>query len=233
MDIKTLQKKLEEIKKMGFVETHRIGNTGIGKTLEDLLGIKENNIPLPDIGAVAELKSYRKSAQSMMTLFTLEPLPKGGDRDRTLLDGFGYSKRENNRAKELHSTLSSKRYNNQGLRLKVESDKIRIIGKSRRLNIYWDIVSLEKKFSEKLPALVYVLADTKIVTEKEHFHFNEGYFLDGFDFETFKKRVRNDDIVADLRMYYNPDGSVRNHGTGFRVKMKKLDDCFATKMRLI
>ncbi|OGY92789.1 MAG: hypothetical protein A3H70_00375 [Candidatus Komeilibacteria bacterium RIFCSPLOWO2_02_FULL_48_11] len=141
MDLKILQKKLEEIKKMGFVETHRSGNTGIGKTLEDLLKIKENNIPLPDIGEVAELKSYRKSAQSMMTLFTLEPLPQGGDRDRTLLDGF--------------------------------------------------------------------------------------------DFDAFKKRVKNDDIVADLRMYYRPDGSVRNHGTGFRVKMKKLDDCFATRLRLI
>lgn len=233
MDLKTLQKKLEEIKKAGFVQTRRSGNTGIGKTLEDLLGIKENNIPLPDIGEVAELKSYRKSAQSMMTLFTLEPLPKGGDRDRTLLDGFGYSKRDNNRSKELHSTLSSKKFNNQGLRLKVEADKIRVMGKSRRLNIYWDMVSLEQKFNEKLPALVYVLADTKTINNKEHFHFNEGYFLDGFDFEAFKKRVTNDDIVVDFRMYYRPNGSVRNHGTGFRVKMKKLDGCFAEKARLI
>ncbi|MBU2523772.1 glycosyl hydrolase [Patescibacteria group bacterium] len=224
---------MEKIKKTGFVKTHRNGNTGIGKTLEDLLGIKENNIPLPDIGEVAELKSYRKSAQSMMTLFTLEPLPKGGDRDRILLDGFGYSKRDNNRSKELHSTLSSKRFNNQGLRLKVEPNKIRVIGKSRRLNIYWDMASLEQKFNKKLPALVYILADTKIVSEKEHFHFNEGYFLDGFDFEAFKKRVKNDDIVVDFRMYYCPNGSVRNHGTGFRVKMKKLDDCFAKKVCLI
>lgn len=233
MDLKTLQKKLEKIKKMGFVETHRSGNTGIGKTLEDLLGIKENNIPLPDIGEVAELKSYRKSAQSMMTLFTLEALPKGGDRDRALLDGFGYSKRDNSRAKELHSTLSSKRFNNQGLRLKVERDKIRVIGKGRKLSIYWDLESLEQKFNEKLPALVYVLADTKVVSEKEYFHFNEGYFLDGFDFGAFKKRVKNDDIVVDFRMYYRPNGSVRNHGTGFRVKMKKLDNCFAKKVRLI
>jgi hypothetical protein len=30
------------------VETHRAGSTGIGKTLEDLLGIEENNVPGPD-----------------------------------------------------------------------------------------------------------------------------------------------------------------------------------------
>ena len=95
----------------------------------------------------------------MLTLFTLEPLPKGGDRDRLLLDNFGYSKRDNNRSKELHSTLSCKRYNNQGLKLAIEKDKIRIKGKGKRLNIYWDIESVKKKFHDKLPALVYVLAD--------------------------------------------------------------------------
>jgi len=32
---------------MGFIKTHRTGYTGIGKTLEDLLGIIENNISGP------------------------------------------------------------------------------------------------------------------------------------------------------------------------------------------
>lgn len=233
MDIKTLKEKLRQIKKIGFVKTHRRGDTGIGKTLEDLLGIKENNIPLPDIGEVAELKSYRKNTKSMMTLFTLEPLPKGGDRDRLLLDNFGYSKRDNQRSKELHSTLSCKRYNNQNLKLSVEKDKIRVKGKGKRLNIFWDMESLRNKFDEKLPALVYVLADTKIVNGVEYFHFNEAYLLEDFDFELFKKRVRADDIVVDFRMYYRPNGSVRNHGTAFRVKINKLDDCFSKKTKLI
>lgn len=233
MDLNTLKKKLHEINEMGFVKSHRSGDTGIGKTLEDLLGIKENNIPLPDIGEIAELKSYRSDAKSMMTLFTLEPLPKGGDRDRLLLDNFGYSKRDNGRIKELHSTLSCKKYNNQSLKLCVAKDKVRVQGKDRRINIYWDIKSLEEKFSKKLPALVYALADTKIIKGVEYFHFNEVYLLEDFDFELFKKRIKADDIVVDFRMYYRSNGSVRNHGTGFRVKIKKLDDCFPKKTRLI
>jgi hypothetical protein len=68
MDLSTLKKELQKIKKFGFVPTHRTGDTGIGKTLEDLLNIKENNIPLHDIEGVAELKAYRKSAKSMLTL---------------------------------------------------------------------------------------------------------------------------------------------------------------------
>ena len=39
-----------KIKGMGWIQTHRSGPTGIGKTLEDLLGIPENNLDQPDFG---------------------------------------------------------------------------------------------------------------------------------------------------------------------------------------
>ena len=42
----------------GWIRTHRSGPTGIGKTLEDLLGIPENNLDEPDFGEY-ELKSCR------------------------------------------------------------------------------------------------------------------------------------------------------------------------------
>ncbi|MCK4829386.1 hypothetical protein KA005_77395, partial [bacterium] len=61
-----LIKRLHSIKEMGYIKTHRSGNTGIGKTLEDLLGITENNIPGPN-AAMIELKSARKNAKSMLT----------------------------------------------------------------------------------------------------------------------------------------------------------------------
>jgi len=233
MTIKELKNRLKDIQKLKFVPTHRIGDTGIGKTLEDLLEIRENNIPLCDIGKEAELKAYRKDATSMLTLFTLEPRPKGGDRDRFLLNNFGYSKRNNKRSGELHSTVTCKRYNNQGLKLSVKKDKISVLRRGRRLNIFWDIEILRQKFNEKLPSLVYVLADRKIINRRELFHFNEAYFLSGFAFELFKKMVKKDFIVADFRMYYRPNGSVRNHGTGFRVKINRLYNCFKNKVRLI
>jgi hypothetical protein len=233
MNLSTLKERLQVIKRRGFVLTHRAGDTGIGKTLEDLLNIKENNIPLHDIAGIAELKACRKDTKAMLTLFTLEPLPKGGERDKTLLDNFGYSKRNNGRIKELHSTLSCKRYNRQSLKLSVLGDKIRVHGKGRRLNIYWDVESVQKKFSDKLPALVYVLAESKQMKGKEYLHFNEAYLLSGFDFELFRKMIIKDQIVVDFRMYYKPNGSVRNHGTGFRIKTNKLYDCFKKKDRII
>ena len=53
----------KKIKEQGWIKTHRSGPTGIGKTLEDLLGIPENNLDEPDFGDY-ELKSCRINSQS-------------------------------------------------------------------------------------------------------------------------------------------------------------------------
>ena len=42
MNLEDFTRRLREIKNNKFVVTHRPGPTGIGKTLEDLLGIREN-----------------------------------------------------------------------------------------------------------------------------------------------------------------------------------------------
>ena len=40
---------LQDIRNRGFIPCRRIGNHGgIGNTLEDLLGIAENNLPIPN-----------------------------------------------------------------------------------------------------------------------------------------------------------------------------------------
>ena len=54
-----LTARLEAIAEMGWVPNVRPGNHGgIGNTLEQLLGIKENNLPIPN-AAEWELKAQR------------------------------------------------------------------------------------------------------------------------------------------------------------------------------
>ena len=53
----------------------RKGNDGsVGNTLEDLLGVSENNLKLPDWGDI-ELKTKQKESQSLVTLLHKEPSP--------------------------------------------------------------------------------------------------------------------------------------------------------------
>ena len=63
MNYNEFVQRMKQIKEMGFVESNRSGDTGIGKTLEDLLGIAENNIAGPDFD-IYELKSGRKDSSS-------------------------------------------------------------------------------------------------------------------------------------------------------------------------
>lgn len=103
--------RLTAVGEAGFLETHRAGNTGIGKTLKDLLGIKENNIPGPDV-AGGELKSIRKGSQSLTTLFTKEP-PRGQREiwNQELVHELGYIDDKNRPA--LKTTIEPNRPNSQ------------------------------------------------------------------------------------------------------------------------
>src|SRR3989338_6174799 len=71
-----LIQKLKELKNKGWILGGRQGNVGgVGNTLEDFLGIKENNLPIPN-AAEWELKCQRADTSSLTTLFHMEPSPR-------------------------------------------------------------------------------------------------------------------------------------------------------------
>ena len=61
---------------MGWIANARHGNHGgIGNTLEDLLGLQENNLPIPN-AAEWELKTQRLGSVALVTLCHSEPSPR-------------------------------------------------------------------------------------------------------------------------------------------------------------
>lgn len=79
MILYTKEKLIAEFKRIaakGWIENARQGNAGgVGNTLEDLLGIEENNLPIPN-AAEWELKAQRFNTTSLTTLFHIEPSPR-------------------------------------------------------------------------------------------------------------------------------------------------------------
>lgn len=233
-NIEKFKIELKKIADKGFIESLRSSDTGIGYTLESCLGIEENNIPLADLGSDIELKAFRKDSASLLTLFTCEPSPEGGGRDRGLLEKFGYKRRENLRQKELYCTINSSAFNPQTLKLKVEDDRIKVVSDKEEINIYWIAQQLKERFLQKIPKLIIVKADARIKDNgREEFHFNEAYFLKGFSFESFKNMVSKDIITVDFRMHLRENDTVRNHGTAFRIRKSKLEKCFQELVRLV
>jgi hypothetical protein len=254
MNYEEFLKRMKEIKEMGYVESHRMGDTGIGKTLEDLLGITENNIAGPDFD-VYELKSGRKDSVSMLTLFTKTPMPKGAI--RSLLAAYGYKQRTTQpqdvsqkklgdymklketkleeipiEEKELHITVDAAKKNSLGLILRIINGRIHVAD-DKNVEAYYEENVLKEAFEKKYSRLIYVLATSKKENGEEHLWFDEAYRLAGFSFGRFSELVRKGIIKLDLRVGHYPDGRLHDHGTGFRVLPKYLPECFEKTEKIL
>ena len=229
-----LIQKLKQAKETGYIKTHRTGDTGVGKTLEDLLGIVENNIPGPN-SAMIELKSERSSTSSMITLLTRAPLPPKAN--AVLLERFGYASARGNKKKDLHTTVNAKEFNTlkgkQGFKIDILKDRVNLITASNEIVGYWDKETLRNAFERKFPKLLYVRAETKGKGANEEFWFNEAWLLSGFDFKNFARLLQEKIILVDIRIGQYPNGKPHDHGTGFRTFRNKLDLCFAHREKIM
>jgi len=229
-----LIEKLKRISEMGWIRTHRAGNTGIGKTLEDLLGITENNIPGPNAAKI-ELKSARKNASSMLTLFTKSPLPPRAN--SILLEKYGYVSTKNKRTKRLETTISAVDFNNikgkLGFKISIKENSVNLITIDNEIVGYWDKETLKSSFERKLPKLLYVKAEARGNGSDEEFWFNEAWLLSGFDFNNFVQLLKKGVILVDIRIGQYHNGKPHDHGTGFRVFPDKLDLCFSHREKII
>ena len=217
---------LKELKEKGFVKTHRSGNTGIGKTLEDLLGIEENNFAGPD-GLTTELKAGRRNTASMLTLFTKSPQPPRINSE--LLKSFGYPGKSGKL--HLHTTVNALEFNTlkgkTGFKIEITNDKVNLLTSKKDLKPYWTKEILQQSFEKKYKELLYVKAETQISDGCEQFHFDEAWLMKGFDFDNFVKLLKKGEIKVDIRIGQYLDGSPHDHGTGFRIFPDKLDLCFS------
>ena len=229
---------IKELKERGFVKTHRSNDTGIGKTLEDLLGIKENNFAGPD-GQDTELKAARKNSSSMLTLFTKSPQPRGIN--SKLRTEYGYL--DDNFAPKLclHTTITATEFNKQGFKIIGSKDKIEISSKKQSSNMavpYWTKEILEKTYKKKYKdSLLYVKAENRGSGKDEEFHFVEAYHLQGLDFEKFITNLQKGILKVDIRLgFYNSgknEGKPHDHGTGFRINPTFLDLIFSKRKRVV
>ena len=215
-----------KIKEMGWIQTHRSGSTGIGKTLEDLLGIPENNLDQPDFGDY-ELKSCRIDSKSMLTMFTRAPQPTKAN--TYLCEKYGYPSRVNdNDAKVLHATLSADRFTpiagtGNMLKIHCKSDGIYIESQDGIENVFWSREALRKSFEKKYKnKFVYAKALTRGKGSNEEFHFIEAYEVSGFDYDAFIALLEAGKICVDLRIgqfhHGKNKGKTHDHGTAFRIR---------------
>jgi len=231
--LRKLKEQLKKIKAMGFVKTHRAHDTGIGKTLEDLLGIKENNLRLPDVGDV-ELKAKRIDSGSMLTVATKSPEPKGIN--KVLFEKYKYLDKEGKY--NLHSTVCGSRKNPQLFKVVFEGEKL-VLKNKFKMAVYWPISIFDDVLKAKSDKILLAFAETKgeRKTKNEKFHFTEAYLLSNLNINKFKSAVESDKLKIDIRIgVYRSGknkGKYHDHGTGFRINKRDFLHLFDNFTRII
>ncbi len=227
MRLPELRRLLQELNEVEFVESERAGPTGIGHTLEEWLGVSENNLPIPDIGGRVEIKATRRAANKLITLFTFNrAVWKHAQTD--IIRRWGYLD-ENRSRPALYSTVSSSAPNTQGLQVALppQGDTLSVIhAESGEVLASWDLFHIVGKFMTKFERLLLVHADSRKTGRVEEFHYNTAYLLTEPSAQTFRNCFLSGKAFIDIRMHQPPSGSVRNHGTAFRVHEHDLPSLF-------
>lgn len=228
--LKGIKKALKNLSEKGWLKSSRYHDTGIGKTLEDYLGIAENNIALPDFG-IMELKSQRINTVSMMTLFTKSP---EGITNAEIRKRFGYSDPEFPNVKILHQTIDNGRKNAMGFHCKIDKkqNKLFLLKKNKVLGHY-SLDFLKQKAVEKIgDGLILVLAETKKEKRQEYFHFKQAYILKDIDPTKFLVHSKYD---LRLGVYHSGQqkGRPHDHGSAFRITERALPLLFKIREKIL
>jgi hypothetical protein len=238
---------LQKIANQGWISSARAGNQGgVGNTLEDLLGIAENNLPIPN-AAEWELKTQRTGTTALITLFHTEPSPQAFRLvPQVLLPLYGWPHQQAGTlygATELsfRQTINGLSPTDRGFFVKVDRHERKVVvsfdaSKVSKRNAgwlhgikqkgglgelspqpYWGFDDLEHKAGSKLHNCFYVQAETKTAAGIEYFWFNKVMMLQKFSFEGFLKAIESGHILIDFDAR-----SGHNHGTKFRLRQNYL-----------
>lgn len=165
-----------------WMPTEILADTGIGRTVETMLGIEMNPSKTPDYKGI-ELKSHRERSRVRNTLFTQSPeweiskLKSGRD----IVDKYGYIP-VGYEHKSLHVTLSANRPNPQGLGLSImpqigrlEANEFSLEplsdGTFRKVGdvAAWNLIKLHERLLTKHRETFWIDAETKVNNGREYF----------------------------------------------------------------
>ena len=235
--------RLKEVRSLGWVANARPGNAGgVGNTLEDLLGIEENNLPMPN-AAEWELKCQRMETSSLTTLFHSEPSPRAiRFVPNMLLPNYGWQHKEAGARypadeRSFRQTITGTVRSSRGFKVVVDRKHRKVLVSfdaavvsaqhsdwlnevKDRVGLgelspqpYWGFDDLEHIAGTKLLNCFYLLARTKREEGKQFFRYEKILVLTEFSIAGFIKALEDGIVYVDFDARTH-----HNHGTKFRLR---------------
>lgn len=241
----------KEIAEKGWIENARHGNAGgVGNTLENLLGIEENNLPIPN-ATEWELKAQRINTSSLTTLFHIEPSPRAIKFvPQVLLLNYGWNHKEagikyHENEMSFRQTIHGNSPSDRGFMVKIDRDNRKVLisfdyskvaekhvnwlnAVEEKIGLgeldpqpYWGFDDLANKAGTKLLNCFYVQAEMKREEGKEFYKYSKVTMLQKFNFDGFLNALDMGHILVDFDARTG-----HNHGTKFRMKQNYLPDLY-------
>lgn len=237
--------RLGEIAREGWIPSRRpLNDGGIGNTIDDRLGIAENNLAIADT-AQWEIKSHRAKSTALLTLLHIETEPRTGRVvSRLLLPGYGWPHRDPRREGELsfRQTISAVQPTDRGFGIRVDDDNAQVKvyfdaasvsarhrdwrqSVATRVGLgpldpepYWSLQNLFLAAQTKMLNTFYIEAHTRRRRDgQEFFAIARVLVLQGFELDGFADALRNGIALVDFDAR-----TTHNHGTKFRVRQNNV-----------
>lgn len=258
----SLKEELCNIRDRGWIENNsrKSNNDGrIGNMLEDLLGINENNLPLPNTGEW-ELKTQRENTTSLITLFHMEPSPTALKIvPSVLLPKYGWThahagKKYSSEEKSFRQTITCDKYTDRGftvnvnqqlkrVEIKFDHKKIDLLKHVKWKNTVKERIGLENNihpipywgFDDLFHKAGSKLHKTFYVTvkvkrEKQTEYFHYTEFL---ILQDFSLKSWLDAISSGLILVEFDARTGHNHGTKFRLRQNAYPSLFKSIERVV
>ncbi len=222
MPTRNIRDRLDELLAVGeyeIPEERGLGGTGApGLYLEHLLGLKTSNVDVPDAGAW-EVKYTSGTAH--ITLFHKEPFPRRGQAMRYIINRWGWIGR-NGRPSFRHTICG-------------ETERFHVVDDANAIWVrrtgyddispHWPHDELITAFARKLSNLILVRGSYS--RAKRIVRYDSAELLSGARTTQFIRLVVNGLVCIDFDAHIRANGSIRNHGTKFRIKPEDLRSIYA------
>ncbi len=226
--------KFDEISARGWIDSLRVGDTGIGYTFESLVGIEENNDRRADYrGIEIKCKQSRDVGGhgGKINLFQQAP---AWESPLTALERLRLIGQQDEQGRfSCHSQLTTTA-NNLGLWLNTEAtpDQVDLLKGDARFG-FWLHTVLAKRLREKHSRAVFVKADVRNVAGRQRFHYRELVYCERPSIQRFTNLIQDRRVVFEFLMKEKEGGRVRNHGYPWRLTSDEyLSDLFSMRVKL-
>jgi hypothetical protein len=219
-----LLEKLKRIYRRGFIDTVVSGDTGIGMTLENLLGIPPNSSTAPDYKGI-ELKASRanyRTSNNRVNLFSRIPDWKNSKIKSAveLLNTYGYVR---DGRLQLYCTVSSNP-NSQGLFFDVDDGSGLLLNKNQIESPYgvvdvvqWELQALCEALEKKHKETFWVKATSQIRDGIESFQYEKVVHTRRPNSRLFSVFIEESIITMDYLLHMEGTRA-RDHGFLFKIK---------------